>query len=207
MNTTKWSLETKKIFNGILLFSLAWIAYGIFDPIESLVSGVDTLASLAGSSSPTGTTGTILSIITYILLIGIGLGYVLTIVGLRGFCNILDEADKKAIGLVRTAFILALIAVVLDILPLIPWIIGDIVYLVALILMLVGYIDLKKSTTFAGQSGASTLFVAMLLLVIGWVLDFIPLIGDWIESILTIIAYILTLVGWSKIKNAAPAAS
>jgi hypothetical protein len=37
---------------------------------------------------------------------------------------------------------------------------------------------------------------------VGWVLDFIPLIGDWIEALLTIVAYILTLVGWSKIKNA-----
>jgi uncharacterized membrane protein len=202
MNKTLWSQQTKKIFNGILLFSIAWIAYGIFEPIESLFSGIGTLASFSGASDPTGGAGTALSIITYLLLIGIGLGYILTIVGLGNFGNILDEADKKAVGSVRTAFILALIAVVLDFLPL-PGIIGGIVYLIAVILMLVGYGKLKKSSSFPGGKGASTLFVAMILIVVGWVLDFIPLIGDWMEALLTIIAYIMTLVGWNKIKNAA----
>jgi hypothetical protein len=202
MNKASWSQQTKKIFNGILLFSIAWIVYGIFEPIESLFSGIGTLASFSGASDPTGGAGTVLSIITYLLLIGIGLGYILTIVGLGHFGTVLEDADKKAVGSVRTAFILALIAVALDFLPL-PGIIGDILYLIAIILMLVGYSKLKKSPTFPGGHGASTLFVAMILIVVGWGLDFIPFIGDWIESLLTIIAYIMTLVGWNKIKNAA----
>jgi hypothetical protein len=45
----------------------------------------------------------------------------------------------------------------------------------------------------------------MILLVVGWGLDFIPLVGDWLESLLTIIAYIMTLAGWNKIKNVAVA--
>jgi hypothetical protein len=200
MNKTTWSVETKKIFNGILLFSLAWIAYGIVNPIESLLSGVDTLASFAGTSG-TGGAGALLSVITYILLASIGVGYILTIIGLGKFRTILDAANGKAIGSVRTAFILALIAVVLDALPLIPGIVGDIVYLIAIILMLTGYGKLKGSSTFAGERGASTLFVAMILILVGWVLDFIPFAGDLMEGLLTIIAYILTLVGWSKIKN------
>jgi hypothetical protein len=201
MNKTLWSAETKKVFNGILLFSLAWIAYGIFGPIESLLSGLDTLAYFSGSPSPTGGTGTILNIIVYLLLIAIGVGYILTIVGLGRFGKILDGSDKKAIGSVRTAFILALIAVVLDMVPL-AGIISDIVYLIAVVLMLVAYSSLKNSTTFAGSAGASTLFVAMILIVVGWVVDFIPFAGDWIESVLSIIAYIMTLAGWCKIKNA-----
>ncbi|MDR1672226.1 MAG: hypothetical protein LBS09_01995 [Bacteroidales bacterium] len=205
MNNTSWSVETKKVFNGILLFSLAWIAYGIFSPIESLFSGVSTLSSFAGSPDVTGGAGTVLSIIIYLLLIGIGVGYVLTIIGLKKFSAILESADGKAVSSVRTAFILALIAVVLDVLPLIPGIIGDILYLIAIILMLVGYSTLKGSSTFAGKDGASTLFVAMILILVGWVLDFIPFVGDWIEAVLTIVAYILTLVGWGKIKNAAVA--
>lgn len=202
MDKTLWSKETKKIFNGILLFSLSWIAYGIIEPVKSLSSGLDTLAFLADTSSPTGGVSTTLSIITYLLLIGIGVGYILTIAGLGKFGAILEEADKKAICSVRTAFILALIAVVLNALPLIPGIVGDIVYLIAVILLLTGYGKLKGSSTFAGGSGASTLFVAVILILVGWVLDFIPLVGDWIESLLTVIAYILTLVGWKSIKNA-----
>ncbi|MDR2562411.1 MAG: hypothetical protein LBC98_00540 [Prevotellaceae bacterium] len=202
MNNELWSLETKKIFNGILLFSLSWIAYGIFDPIESLFSGIDTLSSFGGSSSPTGAAGTVLSVICYILLAGIGAGYVLTIKGLKSFGNILEEADGKSVDSVRKAFILALIAVALDCLPFIPGIVGDIVYLIAVIMMLMGYGALKKSSTFAGSKGAATLYIAALLIVIGWALDFIPLVGDWLEGLLTIIAYVLTLLGWGKIKNA-----
>ncbi|MDR0692118.1 MAG: hypothetical protein LBF69_03670 [Prevotellaceae bacterium] len=203
MDKTSWSVETKKIFNGILLFSLSWIAYGIFDPIDSLVSGVDTLASFSGRSNATGAAGSTLSNFVNLLLVGIGAGYIMVIIGLKKLGDILEEADKKPVASLRTAFILALIAVALDILPLIPGIIGDILYLIAVILMLVAYGKLKKSATFAGSAGASTLFVAMILIIVGWGVDLIPLLGDWVEGILTIIAYIMTLSGWKKIKNAA----
>jgi hypothetical protein len=33
------------------------------------------------------------------------------------------------------------------------------------------------------------------------VLDFIPLVGDWIEGVLTIVAYVMTLVGWNRIRK------
>jgi hypothetical protein len=187
MNKATWSATTKTIFNGILLFSLAWIAYGIFNAIGSLIF----------SST--------VSVITYLLLAGIGVGYILTIIGLGKFSAILDEADKKAIGSVRVAFIVALVAVVLNAISLIPGIVGDIVYFIAIVLMMLKYGSLKRSTTFAGRAGASTLYTAMLLLVLGWALDFIPVVGDWIESVLTIIAYIMTLQGWGKIKNVAVA--
>jgi hypothetical protein len=208
MNKTSWSLQTKKVFNGILLFSLAWIAYGIFEPIESLYSfassGLNMLGSISGVSTPSlGATGTILTIITYALLIGIGYGCIRAISGLGGFSTILDEADEKAVLSLRTGFILVLAAVVLDMIPFIPGLIGDIVYLIATILMLLGYNNLKNSSTFVGKAGTSILFVAMILILVGWVLDFIPFAGDWIEALLTIVVYILTLVGWSKIKNAA----
>jgi hypothetical protein len=208
MDKTSWSAKTKKIFNGILLFSLAWIAYGIFEPIESLFSfassGLNVMGAVTGVSTPSlGVSGTVLTIITYLLLAGIGYGCVLTIAALGSFSAILDDGDESAVLTVRTGFIIALAAVVLDMIPFIPGIIGDIAYFVAILLMLMGYNNLKGSTTFAGKDGASILFVAMLLLLIGWVLDFIPLVGDWIEAILTIVAYIMTLVGWSKIKNAA----
>jgi hypothetical protein len=186
---------------------MAWIAYGIFDPIESLFSfastGLDILGSVSGTSVPSlGATGTVMTVITYILLAGIGYGCFLTIAGLGNFSTILDKADEKAILSVRTGFILTLIAVVLDMLPFIPGIIGDTVYCIAVILMLLGYNNLKNSSTFAGKDGTSALFVATILILVGWVVDFIPLIGDWIEALLTVVAYILTLIGWNKIKNA-----
>ncbi|MDR1667024.1 MAG: hypothetical protein LBS03_04950 [Bacteroidales bacterium] len=201
-NNELWAEETRKIFNGILLFSLAWILYGIVSPIESALSLGDTLSSFAGGSSLTGGAGTFFSVLSYLLLAGIIVGYVLVLKGLGSFRNLLEPADSKSIGNVRTAFILALVAAALDIIPFIPGIIGDILYLIAVILMLIGYSQLKASKTFDGADGASLLLVAMIILIVGWVLDFIPFVGDWIEAICTIVGYALTLIGWNKIKNA-----
>jgi hypothetical protein len=60
-----------------------------------------------------------------------------------------------------------------------------------------------KTCMFLPSGSVRTAFILALIAV---ALDFLPLpgiIGDWIESLLTIIAYIMTLVGWNKIKNAA----
>jgi hypothetical protein len=165
--------------------SMLTLVVGEEETLKAMVApGVDMLASFAGSSG-SGAAGSLLSIVTYVLLLGIGAGYLLTIIGLGKFGNILDAADRGAILSVRMAFIIALIAAALDVFPFIPDIVGDIVYLVAIILMLLRYGSLKKSATFAGKAGASTLFVAMILLVVRWGLDFIPLVGDWLESLLT----------------------
>ena len=51
------------------------------------------------------------------------------------------------------------------------------------------------------------LFVAMILLLIGVVLNFIIpsilLIGGILNIILSVVAYIMVFIGWGKIKNAA----
>ena len=197
-----WSRETKKIFNGILLYSIAGILYGIFDPIESLTSTVSSISSYAGAGSMPGSG--LISTICYALLVAIIFGYVLTFLGLTGFRTILETNDANAIGKVRTAFILAIIAAGVGFIPLMGWV-GGILNIVAFILMLLGYSALKSSSTFPelGRKGASTLFVALILLLVGVVVGFIPFIGGIFNGILSIIAYIMTLLGWKKIVSAA----
>ena len=70
--------------------------------------------------------------------------------------------------------------------------------IVAFIFMLLAYSGLKKSETFAGKDGAKLLFTAMILGAVGALLRIIPLIGI-IGSILLIIEFILTILGWKKI--------
>jgi len=193
---TQWSQETKKIFNGILLYSLGGIAYGILDPIDSLMSAGEMVGVTSG--------GGIISTLCYILLAAIIIGYVLTFLGLTGFRKILELNDATAIGKVRTAFILAIIAAGVSFIPLMGWAAG-ILNIIAFILMLLGYSALKTSTTFPelARKGASTLFVALILLLVGAIIGFIPFVGGIIEGVLSIIAYIMTLLGWKKIVNAA----
>ncbi|GHV68199.1 hypothetical protein FACS1894199_15060 [Bacteroidia bacterium] len=199
----QWSEVTKKVFNGIVLYALAGILLGIFDPIESLVSTGDTLASLAGVQNASGGAGSFLSIFCYIFQAGLILGCILIFVGLTGFKDILDGADQKAIGKVRLAYILVLIGVAVDFIPLMGWI-STILGIIAFIYMLLGYSALKSSSTFPelARGGASLLFVALILLIVGEVVDFIPFAGDILQGILNIVAYILIFVGWKKIKDA-----
>jgi hypothetical protein len=182
----RWSIETKKVFNGILLFVLSGIVYNILSPIESLLGMTDV--------------GDTLSIICKLLLVGIIAGYVLTLLGLSNFATILEDADGAAIRKVRLAFILVLISTGLEFVPLLG-IVCTVLYIVAYIIMLQGYSALKKSPTFPATKAASTLFTAMILLLIGVILDFIPLVGDFLEGVLSIIAYVMMFLGWSKIKN------
>ena len=188
---TQWSETTKKIFYGILMYSIAGILHGILDPISSLESAV----SMFSGSSGGGLIGTI----CYILMAAIIVGYVLTFLGLSGFRKILEEEDASSIGKVRMAFILAIIAAGVGFIPL-DWVSG-ILNIIAFILMLLGYSALKKSTTFPemARKGASTLFIALILLLVGTLIGFIPLVGSIIKGVLSIIAYIMTFVGWKKI--------
>ncbi|MDR3094629.1 MAG: hypothetical protein LBU62_08335 [Bacteroidales bacterium] len=203
-NLESWSLQTGKIFRGILLASLAGIVYSIVDPIESWIGAADMLSSFGGGGGVGGSG--ILSFISYALMAGIIIGYVLILMGLGGFKEVLDGSDSAAVGRLRIGFILGIIAIGVDFIPLLGWAAG-VLNIIAFVLLLLGYSALKSSATFPTQarSGASTLFVAAILMVVGEVLDYIPIIGDFISAVLSLVAFILVLVGWNKIKNTIPA--
>jgi len=198
-----WSLVTKTIFTGVLLYALAGILYAILSPIEAFSSAFSTISSLSGGGGFAGSS--VLSILSYILLVGIIVGYFLFFKGLSDFGKILEPADATAIGKVRTGVLLALIAAVVALIPFLGWV-STIIGIIAYILMLLGYSALKSSQTFPAQArnGASKLFLSLILLVIGAVIGFIPVVGSFIEGALSIIAFILVLLGWSTIKKASP---
>jgi hypothetical protein len=138
-------------------------------------------------------------------LFAIIIGYLLYIKGLIDFTSILKNEDNKAMKNVRNGAILMIAATVfsLDFIGF-PGILIAIINIVGFILMLVGYSKLKNSPTFHAQArvGATKLFLAMILSLVGAILGIIPLIGGIINGILSIIAFILVLLGWNSIKNA-----
>ncbi|MDR2042219.1 MAG: hypothetical protein LBP98_07890 [Tannerella sp.] len=201
-----WLKKTNAVFNGILLYSIAGVLHSILDPIESLMSGLDTISSLGGGNVA-GADG--LSIFLYLLTAAIIGGYVMFLLGLGGFAALLEGDDKAAVGKIRTGVLLGLAGEMISLIPLIGWVIGGILNIIAFFLMMTGYSTLKNSPTFpaAAREGAGKLFTSQILLLIGVVLGWIPLIGGFFEGILDLIAFILLLIGWSAIKNANPEAS
>ena len=207
-NVQTWSKVTKSIFTGVLLYSVATVAYAIFNPIANLAGAVDSVASFAGESVNTGSSA--LSLLCYLFLAGIVAGYVLFLLGLGNFSKVVNAQDGAAVGKVRTGTILVLIGVVVGALPIpvLSWLGELALCVIGYIMMLMGYSSLKASSTFPAKarSGASLLFIAMILIIIGEVLGLIPFAGGFIEMPLDVIAFIMVLIGWSSIKNADPAA-
>jgi len=168
--------------------------------LYSLFGSLASAAGLFGS-------GGFLSVLKWICFVGLIGGYVLYLKGLGDFGNILGEADAAAVGKIRLGVILGIVAVVVGIIPVAGWIIGGILNIIAFIVMIMGFSALKGSATFPvkARSGASNLFMAMILNVVATVLGWIPLIGGVIGGIVGLIAFILIFVGWNNIKNANPA--
>jgi uncharacterized membrane protein len=201
MTQQEWSKTTSAIFNGVLIFSLSGIVNAILSPIETAVSGVSALQSMSGGG---GSGGNFLSIIVdWIIPIAIIAGYIMYLIGLKDFKNLLAENDSAAAGKIFNGVILSLIGTALAWIPAIGWIIGGIVGLIGFIVAMMGYSGLKNSASFpeTARNGASKLYTAQILLIIGWLIGLIPFVGGIIKAILALVAFILVLSGWAKIKN------
>jgi hypothetical protein len=202
MTLNSWFELTKKIFLGVLLYSIANVLYSIVDPISSLTSFGSSVESFVGGSSKLSGVAAFFNILTYLLLAGVVVGYALFLLGLTNFSKILDNSDRNAVESVRNGAIVMLVGYIVDVF--ISGFVGIILYIVGFILMLLGYSRLKSSPTFPEKAryGASKLFTAMILSLIGAILWFIPLAGGIINAILSIIAFFFVLSGWASIKNA-----
>ena len=132
LTNSAWKNATSKIFLGVLLFSLSGIAGGILAALLGLV-----LKSL-----------TLVSIVVLIAGIAAILGYVLYVLGLGNFKNILSGEDAAAVSKIWLAALLALagsvITVVTSFIPGIA-IIGTIAAIAAYVLNLLGFMADRKS--------------------------------------------------------------
>jgi hypothetical protein len=201
-DSTKWTDTTKKIYNGVLLYSLVGLFYPFFKAINSVTSSTSNLMSLVGGGDEVDDISDGAQAFVYILLAAIIFGYILYITGLGSFAQMLEEPEKSSVGKVRSGAIVMIVATLAEMF-IWSWI-ASIIYLVGFIIMMVGFSGMKKSGTFPRQaiSGASTLFTSMILLIIGFIVGLIPFVGGFVEGILCLIAFIMNISGWAKIKNA-----
>jgi hypothetical protein len=216
MDTQKWSISTKTIFNGVLLFSIAGVLYPIFNFVDGLVNvklyTAIKLAKAFGASVPFNERITGLAIVCWILLAAIIFGYYLYLKGLTDFEKVVEPADAENVKKVKTATILVLVGMgIIFLFGVLGWrmagFIGGILNIVAYVFMLLGFSGLKSSSTFPemARSGANMLFVSMILLLCAVVLGWIPFVGGILNIIVSVVAFIMVFMGWSKIKNAVTA--
>lgn len=194
---TSWKTVTGNLYKGVLIQVWCNIAAAIFAFI-AVISAVGDLAS-----------GDLFGAVAWgfwdwmelAASIGALYGFWVFFSNINPWKALVANEDAKAVGNIYTATMLQMIAIVLAFIPFVG-IVGIILNIVAWFMLLLAYSNLKNSATFpaGAKQGASKIFTAMILNLIALVIGWIPIIGI-IGSILSIIAFFMTLSGWKCIAN------
>jgi len=205
-STLTWAGTTKTIYNGILLYAVAMLADAIITPIVSWGDKASDMFSFAATGSYNPGIGAS-DVIGFLLVVAMIAGYVLYLKGLGEFRQILSGGDAESIAKVRTAVILGIVGLVAAFIPFIGWLAALVLNIVSFVMMLQGFSKLRFSPTFPAlaRQGASSLYTAMIVSLVGAIVSIIPLVGGFFALVLSIIAFVMLFSGWGKIKNADPA--
>jgi hypothetical protein len=185
-NKLQWQSVTQSLYQAILINVCCSIAAAVFAILSVVTLGL----------------GSVLSILA---AIGVIVAQVLFFLRIGAWRDIAAEPDKKAIGNIRTAMILSIVAGVISLIPLVGAIIGGILAIVALVMQLMGYSALKNSATMPTNAkvGAGKVFTSQILAIAAAVIGIIPVAGVIISAIVEIVAFVLMLQGWKLIANSA----
>lgn len=202
MTNAIYKAETGKVF----WMMIAGLIIGVIQFIMGLVAAAGAIAAIAtGGEHGVGAAGGAGIVLVLLALVSIALKVMLYLSYGKLAKDFGDNADGKALGNIKLAALfdlinvgIGLISILLLPLAIVLGFIALAVSIVAYIFYLMGFSALKNSSTFPGAAGASTVFVAYILILIGAVLAFIPVIG----KIVGLVGLIMLLVGWAKIKNA-----
>lgn len=190
------SAETWKSAAGLVFVSL--LLYYLLDPVIDIIDGMLSVLSMFSGSADGAEA--ILGLCRFVVFFA----PILYLVGLRRFRSVVAAPDAAVVSkLVVSAWFL-FAGVVIDMLPLMPGFLASCCRLVAYILMLAGFAGLRKSESFPekGRRGANMSVVAIWLVIAGWLVGWIPALGDGVEFVLRLSALIFILVGWNRIVHA-----
>ena len=131
-------------------------------------------------------------------------GLILFFIGLMKLKGGLDTAGKGAVQMLIVGAIIGAVGLFFDLLPIpLTDTLATILFIIAFVFQLIGFIKLKASTTIGeiGKSGAGLLVISMILVIVASVFGFIPLLGETITAILSLVALFLVIFGWIKIQE------
>lgn len=208
MNTlnenSSWSQYTGMIIKAIWIYTITGIFGAIFGAIDRLLNPVSILAALSGEDTPGSAFGTLDTICQILVIVG----YVLFFLNIKKFVDIqTTDADRKAAKDIYIAYILLIVAIVADFIP----VIGGIAWLVLMIIgyvkLLSGFKALKTSATWTddARSGAGLIYSSTIWLLVGAVISIIPFVGGFLNALITLVIFFTILRGWKKIQAGAPA--
>lgn len=198
MDIRIWNKETKQAFVGTLLYSLLGVLASLIKPIVSVGKMARSLSDMTGETYSGGTGA---SVFMTILELGIIAGYVIFFLAIKDLRNNTEGEEQRGFKRIYQSIIFDVIAAVSGIFHL--KILGGIFALVACFLLISAYSTLKSSRVISDMStsaasGFSLLFASEILILIGILIGWIPIIRI-IGGILQAIAWLLVLFGWRKV--------
>ncbi len=212
MDKLAYKNAVNKVFMAVLIVAILGVLTSIFSAFIATTAALDmTQAIVMGSSMPF--TGLLTVLILPLLVIAASIYYV---VCLGGLAKAVHENDVPAVKKLRTAIILSVISSIIGLCIFLVILSGSltaiatmgavigiacaVLSIIAYIFTLIAYSKLKNSETFPGKDGAKLLFVAAIIALCCGVVGAIPFLGV-IGGIGSIVAMVLNIVGWVKIKN------
>lgn len=198
MNIYNWNKETRQAYIGTLLYSLLGVLASILTPFVKVGLFANALSASAGESVPFGNGA---SILLTLVELGIIVGYIVFFLAIKDLRRITEGEDLRAFKRVYQSIILDIIAAFLSIIHLGS--LSGVFGLVSCFLLISAYSTLKSSRVLSDMSGSavsgfSLLFTAEILILVGIVIGWIPLIKV-IGGCLKAIAWVLVLFGWKKV--------
>ncbi len=203
-----WKTVTGNLYKSVLIQTWCKIAASIttFISILSLLNIVhtDNISNVIVLN--------IWDILTIVANIGLICGLLIFFLNLKKWKALVAEKDAKAIGDISSATALNMFTVIAIYIPLLSDM-ASILNFIIFIILLISYNRLKNSATLpAGtKRGASKIFTAMILDLVGTIIYVITLIGIFdgllilvgifTYLILSIIALFMILSGWKCIAN------
>ena len=137
-------------------------------------------------------------------------------IALGGLAKAVHENDVPAVKKLRSAMLLSIISSLIGLCIFLVLLSGDltvigtlsiviglaclVLSIIAYIFTLIAYSKLKASETFPGNAGAKLLFVSAIIALCCGVVGAIPFLGV-VGGLGAIVAMVLNIVGWIKIKN------
>lgn len=208
MENIYWKNTIDTLIRSIWLYTLSYLAISITKVIRAIWSPLSITqimnSFLEDSNVLELEIGDIIEKIFSLLML---IGYYLFFRSLTRFSRLqTDESDYQNIIKIRTAYLLLILALIISFLPIIGRLICFIIIVISYVKLLNGYSKLKKSLTFSTEArrGASILFSCTIWVIIGTVLGCLPLLGNIIEGIITLLVFFFTVSGWTHIGNGAP---
>ena len=174
-NAITWNRTTEAIYKNVMLFAIAGIVASVF----GMIPGLGWLGKICNFC--------------------VVAGYIAFYLRLNDMELLADPNDAPAVNKLCLGTLLYILGIMLTEIPVAGWILGPICFIVSFVFMLLGYSTLKKSETFPGREGMNLLFIAMIIAVVGAVINLIPLAGKIIANILYIVMFVLVLLGWKKV--------